>query len=200
MANEKLFGKYNEFILILLGFVLTGIVGTYIAQKYTTKNAELSAANKIFSEYSKLAGDRYFTMNQIALALQNKSSKEVLSVRWDAYRVEIQKWNTARGYNREMIKLYFGKPIWNEERDIHYLFRAWGQALELEKKAAKSINFNCLNQKRDELLNKLYAFNYSLGAAIQNGNIGSCKSKHNAELNSVPETLCLTSRSRSTAQ
>ena len=63
MAHDKLFGKFNEFILILMGFLLTGIVGTFIAQKYTTDNAELTAANKIFEEYSKLSGDFILTAN-----------------------------------------------------------------------------------------------------------------------------------------
>ena len=192
MPEKKLFGKYNELILILVGFLLTGVVGTYIAQTYTTKNAELSAANKIFGEYSKLTGDRYFTMNQVMLALQKKEIEEVLAARWDAYRVELQKWNTARGYNREMIKLYFGQPMWNEERDIHYSFRTWGQALETANKSTRIVDFKCLEEKRDEFLVKLHSFNFSLGEAIQKGTIGSSKSKETVKENPRPEALCLT--------
>lgn len=193
MAQEKLFGKYNGLILILLGFLLTGVVGTHIAQTYTTKNAELSAANKIFSEYSRLAGDRYFTMNQVMIALKNKATKEVLVARWDAYRVELQKWNTARGYNREMIKLYFGQPIWNKERNIHYFFRAWGEALEKVNKSTNAVDFICLKQERDQFLIQLYSFNFSLGEAIQKGLIGSNKSEKIVEINHAPEELCLNS-------
>ena len=194
MAEGKLFGKYNEFILVLLGFVLTGLVGTFIAQTYTTKNAELAAANKIFSEYSQLTGDRYFTMNQLMIALNNNETDDVLTTRWNAYRVELQKWNTARGYNREMIKLYFGQPMWNEERDIHYVFRAWGQALEAANQSVKSVDFQCLQEERDQFLERLHAFNFSLAEAIQQGAIGSSKFNESVEKNPRPEALCLTTQ------
>ena len=55
--------------MMLLCFLLTGLVGNYIAQVYTTENAELATANKIFSDYSKLMGDRYFAMRQGIIVL-----------------------------------------------------------------------------------------------------------------------------------
>ena len=191
-SEEKLFGKYNEIVLILLGFLLTGVAGTYIAQTYTTKNAELSAANKIFSEYSKLAGDRYFTMNQIMLAHSENKSDAIIEKRWLAYRSELQQWNTARGYNRQMLMLYFGQPIWNKERDIHYLFRAWGMTLEKAKNKTAIIDYSCLIKKRNQFLVTLHSFNFSLGEAIQQGKIGGNKSGHIINKNPRPEPLCLT--------
>ena len=62
--GDKLFGKYDELVRLVLGFVLTELVGTYLAQTYTTRQANLATAGKIFSDYSKLLGDRYFGMNQ----------------------------------------------------------------------------------------------------------------------------------------
>jgi hypothetical protein len=191
MSEQKLFGKYNDFILVLMGFLLTGVIGTFIAQTYTTKNAELSAANKIFSEYSKLAGDRYFTMNQVLIAIREGHSEEDLKFRWNEYRSELQKWNTARGYNREMIKLYFGQPLWNVERDVHYFFRAWGQSLEAAKKQQSAVDFACLDKKRDQFLVTLHSFNFSLGEAIQKGNIGSSKTNKVVDKSARPEGLCL---------
>lgn len=195
MAEEKLFGKYSDFILVLLGFLLTGIIGTYIAQTYTTKNAELSASNKIFSEYSKLTGDRYFTMNQVMLSLRSGDDENILNMRWDAYRAELQKWNTSRGYNRVMIKLYFGQALWNQERDIHYFFRVWGQALESANKSRENVDFSCLENSRDDFLVRLNEFNYSIAEAIQEGNIGKSKSNLTAEETPPPAPPCLTKRS-----
>ncbi len=198
MPEEKLFGKYNEFILILVGFLLTGVIGTYIAQTYTTKNAELAAANKVFSEYSKLTGDRYFTMNQVMIAIREELSEKELNERWSAYRSELQKWNTARGYNREMIKLYFGQPLWNKERDIHYFFRAWGQSLERANSVKGDLDFKCLDKERDKFLVIIHGFNFSLGEAIQQGNIGSSKTSNKVEKNSRPEPPCLRNQSSDT--
>tara|TARA_R110001583_G_scaffold69896_4_gene198060 strand:+ start:3060 stop:3644 length:585 start_codon:yes stop_codon:yes gene_type:complete len=191
MAEEKLFGKYNEFIIVLLGFLLTGVIGTYISQTYTMKNAELTAANKIFSEYSQLIGDRYFTMNQVMIAIKNDYSDADIKSRWNAYRSELQKWNTARSYNREMIKLYFGQPLWNTERDIHYFFRAWGQSLESANKDKLVVDFECLEGKIDRFLVIIHSFNFSFGKAIQKGEIGSNKDQSMVDKNPRPPTPCL---------
>ena len=195
MADEKPFGKYNDFLLLLFRFLLIGVIGAYITQTYTVMNAELAAANKIFSEYSQLAGDRYFTMNQVMLSLRNGDGDVILKRRWDAYRTELQKWNTSRGYNREMIKLYFGQPLWNEERDIHYYFRAWGKSLESANKSRESVDFECLVKRRDSFLVKMHRFNYSLAEAIQSWDIGDNKNKDTVEKNPRPESLCKTKSS-----
>ena len=195
MADEKPFGKYNDFLMLLFRFLLIGVIGTYITQTYTVMNAELAAANKIFSEYSQLSGDRYFTMNQVMLSIRNGDDDAILNKRWDAYRTELQKWNTSRGYNREMIKLYFGQPLWNEERDIHYYFRAWGQSLELANKSREKVDFDCLEKKRNSFLVKMHGFNYSLAEAIQSGDIGDKKAKNTVAKNARPESLCKTKTS-----
>ena len=192
MDKEKVFGKYHDFVLMITGFLLTGIIGTFISQSYTTKNAELSAANKIFGDYSVLAGDRYFQMNQILLGLKQGKKKKVMDKRWGNYREELQKWNTARGYNRQMIQLYFGNPIWNLERDLHYSFRAWGATLEASVDASKKIDYDCLIKKRDEFLTDLHSFNFALGQAIQEGEIGSDKPTNIIAKNPIPITPCLT--------
>lgn len=196
MSDEKLFGKYHEIVLIIIGFFLTGVVGTYIAQIYTTKNAELIAANKVFDEYSKLSGNRYFAMNQILYGLNDNKKKpgkwsaEIIDSRWGNYRAELQNWNSSRGYIRGMIKLYYGEPLWSLERDIHYYFRAWGVALESEHNESGSINFECLFTKRNEFLDRLNEFNYKLGEAIQKGNIGSNKPTKKEAKHPRPEAWC----------
>jgi len=191
-TEEKLFGKYNEFVLMLLGFLLTGVIGTYISQTYTTKNAELSAANKIFGDYSKLSGDRYFTMNQVMIGLKEGFSENELKKRWESYRIELQRWNSSRGYNRQMLNLYFGQPLWNQERNIHYMFRAWGQSLESANKDRANVDFDCLESFRNNLLIKTHDFSFALAESIQKDHIGSSKTKHNIPKSPRPEPPCLT--------
>jgi hypothetical protein len=179
-----------EFVLLFVGSFLTVVVGNYLAQSYARKSAELDAANKIFSEYSNLAGDRHFTMRQVSLALDGGADSDEVETRWAAYRRELQKWNTARGYNREMAKLYFGQPIWNVERDVHYLFRAWGETLEVAKGDPEKVDFKCLESISDELLEEIYRFNYFMGEAIQEDRIGSSKTRESVELNEAPDAPC----------
>ncbi len=131
-------------------------------------------------------------MNQVMLAIRSSASAEERESRWNAYRLELQKWNSARAYNREMIKQSFGQPMWNKERDIHYFFRAWGQSLEAANAAKDSVDFDCLEKERNQFLATLHGLNTAIGEAIQAGNIGSRRPKLEVEQNARLQTLCLT--------
>ena len=195
-SNEKLFGKYDELIRLLLGFLLTGLIGSYLSQRYTTQQADLSAAGKIFSEHSKLIGDRYFTQNQLTLALQKVKAeaqsikKTDIDTQLNAYKEVLQEWNSARGFNREMIKLYFGDRMWNKERNIHYDFRAWGQALEGKLNGSGTLDFKCLEEKTDALLVQVHSFQIEMAQAIQAGKVGGSRDQSSVEKRPIPDPFC----------
>lgn len=196
-TSDKLFGKYDELVRLVLGFLLTGILGAYLSHKYTTEQADLVAAGKVFNDYSKLAGDRYFVQNRLYLSLRSitksgsKSNQELLNERLDAYRDAVQLWNSTRGFTREMIKLYFGQPMWSSERDIHYAFRSWGQALEAEKNKAGSVDFECMEHEIDNLLSAINLLQSSMARAMQEGKIGGSKDRQEVKTNDRPSTMCL---------
>jgi hypothetical protein len=204
MADDKLFGKYNDVVMMVFGFLLTGLVGTYISQVYTTKSAELAAANKIFADHNKLIGDRYFAMNQVMLVLagNRKTPKRwkasQVEQRWELYRRELQNWNSTRSYNRELIRVYFGDELSNEERDIHYLLRAWGESMEHEQERPGSVDFDCLNRKVDEFLERSHQFSFKLAEAMRDGRIGSGRPTASVRENPRPDAPCLTDRSTET--
>jgi hypothetical protein len=196
-GSEKLFGKYDELVRLLLGFLLTGIVGTYLSHRYTTQQADLSAAGKVFSEHSKLIGDRYFAQNQLTLALRNakvdarSNKKTKIETQLNAYRTVLQEWNSARGFNREMLKLYFGDQVWNMERNIHYTFRAWGQALEGNLNGSGSLDFKCLEQKTDDLLVQVHSMRVEMAKAMQTGTVGGSRDQSPVEQSPLPDSFCL---------
>ena len=167
MADEKLFGKYNDFVLLVLGFLLSGMVGSYIAQQYTRKSSETQVATEIFKDEIKLVGDRVFLMNQVFIQLQNRKAStsetdEELRKRWAAYREVLQRWNSSRAFNREMLRLYFVEKIWQQERALHYSLRAWGASLETQYKSPGSIDMKCLKLKRDDILGDAHNFGFLL--------------------------------------
>jgi hypothetical protein len=193
---ERLFGKYDELVRMLLGVLLTGLIGTYLSHRYTTEQAEIESASKIFSEHSKLIGERYFAQRRLSNLLRsraegtNRSGADVddaLAV----YREKVQEWNSARGYNREMIKLYFGNPLWNAERDVHYAFRAWGEAIEAEVKKPGEVDFACLEEKLNLLLEGVHALRVSLARALQQGAIGRDKDMAEAKPSDRPKAYCV---------
>ena len=193
----KLFGKYDELVRLILGFVFTGVIGTYLSHRYTTQQADLAAASKVFNDHSKLIGDRYFAMNQVTLALRDVQKQPTpqpspdLQAAWSKYKTTVQDWNSARGFNREMIKLYFGGPLWTSERDVHYQFRAWGQSLESEYKTRGSVDFKCLDKKVDGLLVLTHGLRVGMAEAMQEGNVGSSRNSAAAKENPREEAWCV---------
>lgn len=194
-ASDKLFGKYDELARLVIGFLLTAFVGTYLSHRYTTQQADLSAAGKVFSEHSKLVGDRYFAQNQLTIALREvdqlaKGKSVEVSTRQNKYKEVVREWNSARGFNREMIKLYFGDGIWSIERDIHYVFRAWGQALEAELKRPGSVDFKCVEERSDALLALVHSLRVEMAQAMQTGKVGGSRDLKPVEQSPRPEEYC----------
>ena len=195
--GDKLFGKYDELVRLILGFVLTGVIGAYLSHRYTTQQADLAAASKVFNDHSKLIGDRYFAMNQVAMPLRDLQKQPTASLSpelqavWSKYRTVVQEWNSARGFNREMIKLYFGQVLWNMERDLHYKFRAWGQSLEAEYKTRGSVDFACLDKKVDELLVLTHRLRVGMAEAMQEGKVGSARDSTPVKENPREESWCV---------
>lgn len=197
MADEKLFGKYNDFVLLVLGFILSGVVGSYIAQQYTRKSSETQVATDIFKDEIKLVGDRVFLMNQIFIQLQgrkqsNSETEEEMRKRWSVYREVLQRWNSSRAFNREMLRLYFGEKIWQQERALHYALRAWGASLETQYKNPGSIDMKCLQSKRDEILVIAHDFGFLLAERIKEGKIGSSSQNASGEKEDMPDVFCKT--------
>lgn len=195
--SGKLFGKYDELARLVLGFLLTGVLGAYLSHKYTTEQADLAAASKVFNDYSKLVGDRYFAQNRLYLTLRDTKSgtdqrnREKFDERLEAYRDAVQLWNSTRGFNREMIRLYFGQSMWNSERDIHYSFRSLGQALEAELKKPGTVDFECMASELDKLLSAVNQLQSDMARAMQEGKVGSSKSKQEVKVSDRPGTVCL---------
>lgn len=199
VSNQKLFGKYNEFILLILGFVLSGLVGNYLSQVYTTRNAQIQMATEIFRDKIKLVGERIFTMNQVYIELRKrrdepKVSEDELRDRMREYRAVLQNWNSARPFNREMLRLYFGEKIWNKERKLHYYLRAWGASLEVEYKKPGDIDMPCLENKRDEILLMANEFGFLLAEAIREGKINNDSSSISKNEEEMPKLFCLTNQ------
>lgn len=194
--SDKLFGKYDELIRLVLGFILTAVVGGYLTRHYTIQQANLTEAAKIFNDHSKLIGDRYFAQNRLHSFLAQldeermPEDKAQLAVRIAAYQEAVKDWNSARGFNREMIKIYFGDSFWSKERDIHYMMRGWGNSIEgrLEKKGA--IDYKCMKEKIDVFLVRVHDLRVTMAQALQQGKVGENRESGSQTRPDHPEYLC----------
>lgn len=177
--NQKLFGKYNELVLLLLGFVLTGVVGSYISQQLQLRawnfqnladirERELIIANKTFEEVSILMDKRLYLSRQLIWSLEGNSKsvdsklKDYVSVLYD--------WNFSLNRNLAVIEKYFGQEYRKKFYDsIHDKLRELNSQLSAYR-SGKIDSLEKAKEIADDVNIEIYRFNLLMLEKIQNKN------------------------------
>jgi hypothetical protein len=187
MKETKLFGKYNEFVLLILGFLFTGILGTFInneiqnktwerEQKAILMSNQTTNAINLLEKVSNLMNKRMYATWQLIFVLEDSNmNKSQIENKWKDYDEILKEWNTNRGFNREMLRFYFGEKIYNLERDIHYDLRYIGQVLECIKRNSNHSDIVEARRKAEETNKRIINFNLLASICIQKGIIGEMK-------------------------
>ena len=171
-------------IIILVTFLLTSVLGAYIAAKFQYRNwkhqketsdqdEERNVAENIFSEVTKLMDMRLYRKRQLLWSLNRNDSKRVED-KMIEYKDIVYKWNDSNNINLSKIELYFG----NDERnffekeisrgfiDIGVLLERWYLGREDHPP------YNELFSMIDSLNALVYDFDKRLLGAIQTGKVG----------------------------
>ena len=180
-GNEKIFGRYHDIALLLLGFVFTTLVGGYLSYSWQSRAAviereaeqkryEIKAATSIFENVSKLMDKRLYRMRRVSMGIGNAKDSNELNQRWDRYRETLFEWNESLNRNLAMVQMYFGEDArLLLEKDIQLGFISYGRMLE----SSKNNGYTERLQAADELNNKIYNFDLWLIDKIQKGEVGS---------------------------
>lgn len=173
--SEKLFGKYNDIIILIIGFILTTVGGVIISSNYSQKSWEFqynnellekerNRAEEIFTQISLLMDKRLYKSRQLnwasneteRLALQ-KEYKEMLSI-----------WNGSLNQNLVLLERYFGvDSLKYFQNNIMKKFNKVSKDILKKNKNVDSLS-SLLN---DVNLNISY-LNLRMVWAIQENNIG----------------------------
>jgi hypothetical protein len=183
MATDKAFGRFHDLVLLLVGFVLTSLVGGYLSYRWQTtraflereaedRRAEKEAATKVFEELSRMMDKRLYRMRRLS-DVQN-TAVEKSKERWDSYMLVLFEWNENLNRNLALTQRYFGEGARNvlEER-IQVGFRNLGALLE-GNGYPHSVTDRTEYRKQvaDDLNNIIYAFDVDLISSIQRGDVG----------------------------
>lgn len=135
----------KELFLVVVGFVLTGVVGTILAalsqwinwrfqNAATRRQIEVEGATKLFEEISTLLDRRSYRVRQIIYGLRGHTREEC-GKRMQEYRALLFEWNDRINRNLSMVQRYFGKEMREKlEFEIFAEFRSVGHSLETEYK------------------------------------------------------------------
>lgn len=122
---EKFYDRYKEIFLLILGFFLTGIVGTHITATYQaaqqraatraeTMRVERTEAMKTAEEISELIGKHHFNALQLRGAIEaqitdpSPENLAYMNEQSTLYRAGVREWNTEWNKNRTRLRMMFG--------------------------------------------------------------------------------------------
>ena len=174
----------SPIIHILITFLLTSVVGAWLAQKHQQRNwryqkkaadqdAERKAAEVAFREISQLMDKRLYRMRQLLWSL-NRGDKQRIAEKLAEYRAVLYEWNDSNNVNLSRMEQYFGV----EERRVfeHRISRDFiyiGMLLEnWYFKGGSCLSFNEIFTKIDSLNALVYNLDRRMLAAIQRGSVG----------------------------
>ncbi len=95
-------------ITAIVGFLLTGVLGNYLIQKWQLRNwltqqkfssieKEYSEIKELAEEFSKISNERLFSMRAVLYSLKI-NDKQLHKTRKNEYRDSIKTWNQKYGY------------------------------------------------------------------------------------------------------
>lgn len=182
MSEEKTFGKHNDLVLLLLGFLLTVVIGGGLTQLWQEKSQdferqaeslrmERAAATGLFEDLSRVMDRRLYHMRRLHWGIESDLKQEDLNIRWENYRQALFSWNENLNRNLSLAARYFGEQTRARlEGDIGSRFRGLGELLQTTPYSAKVQEE--FEREADALNTAIYDFNVDLIKAIQLGTVG----------------------------
>ena len=185
----KLFGRYQELVLLLIGFALTTVVGSFLTDQFQSRawvredrakrqQEQMTRASAIYEEVSRLMDKRLFRLRTLQGALEQDATAEEVTNARVAYRAVVAEWNESLNRNLVVTEMYFGVDARNQlELDIADGFRQLqNQAIRTVDRPTK-INLDCLQTGANDFNPHIYAFNQLLLARLQRGEIGTFRTE-----------------------
>jgi len=187
--QPQLFGKYNDFILLFLGFVLTSVIGTAISMKLQNRSwenqersqrlvDEKSKATEQFENISKMLDSRLYHARRLYWGFTDnfpseEARKQQLEQRWEKYQEIVFAWNENLNRNISLTQRYFGQRMRaNLENEIIGSFVNAGQLLEKQKLRPNNEELKQVDNILKELTSKVFGLNIGMIQLIQVGEVG----------------------------
>ncbi|MGH7459920.1 MAG: hypothetical protein ACREMA_02685 [Longimicrobiales bacterium] len=168
-SNAKLFGKYNDLALLIIGFLLTTVVGWILQHRSWSHQHELQqleadrkTAEAVVSELSVRLDTRVRRMRQLAAAYRGTTSLSDIEQRWTDYGTALDDWNFTLNRSLRLVDRYFGAQRRNElEKEIQPALINAGRDLDALRGTSPADGRRralAIAQQLDELNHRYYQF------------------------------------------
>ncbi|MEI6263093.1 MAG: hypothetical protein WCR46_24795 [Deltaproteobacteria bacterium] len=188
--KEKLFGKWNDLVMLLLTFIFITIGGSLIAntlqsyhwQKQKDINllqSEKASAENVIKEVTSFLGSRYYKARRTLDAYYENENKDEINSRIREYDEIKNLWHSNTHKTNTMIKRYFGD---NANKFLSHRIGLNFINIEISLKKllnGHNANTDTLALSFDELDKSIILFDSALLDMLVNDKIGCFKSDFN---------------------
>jgi peptidoglycan hydrolase-like protein with peptidoglycan-binding domain len=177
----------DQVVLLLLGFVLTTVVGGalgYYFQRRTwdsnRRESERTAAASVFDDISRAMDGRLYRMRLVYWGLKG-GDEDRIAAAMDEYRATLVRWNDNLNRNLALVHRYFGRDVWAflsgvlyEEFAIigRHLEGWYRRRLDRELGSAEEGRLFVTGRRLQALSNDIFELNRLMIAMIQRGGVG----------------------------
>jgi hypothetical protein len=177
----------NQVVLLVLGFVLTTVVGGVLGYYYqrrtcdaNRRESERTAAASVFDDISRAMDERLYRMRLVYWGLK-EGDEDRIAAAMNEYRTALVKWNDNLNRNLALVYRYFGRDVWAFLSGILYEeFAIIGRHLEdryrhrrdPEPRPAHAARLYISGRRLQALSNDIYELNRFIVSMIQRGGIG----------------------------
>jgi hypothetical protein len=185
LRPDKVFGRYNEFVLLCLGFLLTTVLGTFLTSRYqdrarlsveraTRLEAALNRATTVSEEISRTLDRRLYRTRVLVWALMEHKPEAELQAARDNYLKAKDDWNENLNRLYSAVESSFG----NSQRvrlegDLTERFRTIHNSIDACLKDRAKCDIAKINADINAFNPEIYAFDAGLLEQIKLGTVGA---------------------------
>lgn len=195
--KKKPFGKFHDVWMVILGFFLTGVLGSVLGSYFqreswdnqnqeTIKKFEKETASKIFEELSSILDRRRYSMIRLYSSVNDTESSKVVEDWWNKYDNIVIEYNQTLNKQVALISRYFGDNTLmyyyghgsGSDTSINKKFRGIHSHLKKLKKSYSrtgnidTVEIKSIKQNVDILGVQILNFNKQVIKLIQDEKIG----------------------------
>lgn len=175
----------SQVFLLVLGFVLTTVVGGVLGYYYqrrtwdaNRRESERTAAASVFDEISRAMDERLYRMRLVYWGLR-VGDEERIAAAMGEYREALVKWNDSLNRNLALVYRYFGGNVWRFLSGVLYEeFATIGRHLEDryrhrgQPQPGYAARLYVSGRRLQALSNDIYGLNLAIISMIQRGRVG----------------------------
>ncbi|MBW4891755.1 hypothetical protein KXQ82_18665 [Mucilaginibacter sp. HMF5004] len=174
---------YEKVILLIIGFVLTGVVGTFISFYFQSKTnynnyklsmieSERKVAKEIFEDVTSGMDSRVYSALLVNNSRLYNYKEEVKQKYWLEYVNELGKWNNNITKRKDLVRLYFYDTQKRKLDDIHNQFIDLNILLKHQILRNDTIGCGNISLKMDRMNGAISGLSHGMIVAIQNDAVG----------------------------